>query len=446
MFPCELIISGGIVGISIARLLQAICEVKSMREGSGSHSTDRSKDSVLLVEKNKYCGAETSSRSSEVLHAGLYYDIDSLKARLCIQGKTLIEQYCTKNNVPFKKLGKLIVAQRGQEQDLDRIYENATLCHERHADTIADSQKLRMLSCRQAESLEPNLRCTGSAIFSPGTGIVDTHALMETMLSEFDALGGEMVTNVEMVGGELSISKYAEDLERGYPQHRLDFRDISGEITSMEFDLIINAAGLSATRVSQSIANVDECMIPTTYFAKGNYFSLSGKPPFRHLIYPVPEPGGLGIHLTLDLAGQVRFGPDVEWIVDQSSPTVGGYNFNYNVCPDLALKFSKAIRQYYPSLAEESLQPSYSGIRPKLSPPPFSSSESNTKKLSDFQVDFLYHAGRPMDNFVCLYGIESPGITSSMAIAELVCDKIAKTSIWFTCEDVDSAKEWLNSH
>jgi L-2-hydroxyglutarate oxidase LhgO len=353
------VIGAGVVGLAIARALA--CQGRE----------------VLILEAAESFGTQTSSRNSEVIHAGIYYPNGSLKARLCVAGRELLYQFCERHAVPYRRCGKLIVAtSRSQLPELEKIQRAA------HANGVS----LEFLKRNQALALEPQLACEG-ALYSPLTGIIDSHAYMLTLLGEAERHGATLVTGTSVT---------AMQVER-----RGGIRiGINNEELTVRANIVINSAGLSAPRVARLIEGFPAAHVPTGYLAKGNYFTLSGRSPFQRLVYPVPEPGGLGVHLTLDLAGRARFGPDVQW-VEQCE---------YSVEPQRAERFYAAIRSYWPGLADGALQPGYAGIRPKISAP--------AEPAADFRVDGPQTHGVP--GVVNLFGIESPGLTASLALAEYV--------------------------
>ena len=362
MDTVDCIIAGaGVIGLAIAR------------------ETARMGLETIIVEAADAIGTETSSRNSEVIHAGIYYPQGSLKAQLCVSGREKLYAYAQDRGVPHKRCGKLIVAtQDNQEAALAAIVQRAQACG------VGD---LRMLSAAEAQAMEPSLSCT-SAILSPSTGIVDSHALMLAYLGEAEEHGAFLSLNTKIVSGQIEPGEI-----------RLQTHDATSgsdyEISARHF---INAAGLSANAIARKLEGLDPKFVPPLHYARGNYFSVTGRPAFSRLIYPVPEPGGLGVHLTLDLNGSMRFGPDVEWIDE----------IDYRVNPARADHFYGEIRKYWRDLADGSLQPTYSGIRPKLSAP--------GKPAADFVIQGPEVHGVP--GLINLFGIESPGLTSSLAIAE----------------------------
>jgi len=364
----DVVVAGaGVIGLSIARALSL--------SGRG----------VLVIESEPTIGRGISCRNSEVIHAGLYYPPSSLKAKLCVAGRDLLYRYCAEKGVDCKRLGKLLVATQAEQQDkLDLILANAIACGVRD---------LRRLDSAQAHALEPNLNCVG-ALLSPSTGIVDSHALLLALQGDALASGVEFAFNTTIEVGERN--------QRGI---EITARDrMSGDRFSIEAQNFVNAAGLGAIAIARSIEGFPASTIPRPYLARGCYFALSGAPPFSRLVYPVPVEGGLGVHLTLDLSGQARFGPDLEWID----------KIDYRVDPRRADAFFSEIRRYWPSLASGSLTPAYAGIRPKISGP--------GEPAADFCIAGPSEHGVP--GIVNLFGIESPGLTSCLAIANLVRDEL----------------------
>lgn len=366
----DVVIAGaGVVGLAVARAL-----------GETGYK-------VLVTESAPTIGSGVSSRNSEVIHAGLYYPPDSLKARLCQRGAELLYRYCFDRGVGFRRVGKLIVAtQPDQEAKLDQIASNAL------ASGVRD---LIRLEAAEARKLEPSLACCG-AILSPSTGIVDSHGLMLALQGDAEESGATFAFNAKVVGGAVTQSGIT-----------LHIRDrASDDVSSLETRAFVNAAGLGATTLSRAIDGFPASMTPPLYLARGCYFTLSGRAPFSRLIYPVPVEGALGVHLTLDLAGQARFGPDIEWIDE----------IDYNVDPRRAEAFYDEIRRYWPALLDGALLPGYAGIRPKIS--------GRGTPAADFRVDGPGQHG--VAGLVNLFGIESPGLTASLALAELVRDRLSE--------------------
>ncbi|HTS92781.1 MAG TPA: NAD(P)/FAD-dependent oxidoreductase [Stellaceae bacterium] len=354
------VIGAGVVGLAVARAL-----ARAGRE-------------VLVLEKERWIGSDTSSRNSEVIHAGLYYPKDSLKALLCVEGRHALYDYCAEHGVPHKRIGKLLVACRDEEvKSLESVWVRAG------ANGVAD---LRWLSADEARALEPNLSCV-KAFLSPSTGIVDSHALMLAYQGDAEAAGAVLALRAPVLSGRVE--------SRGF------LLEVGGEEPMrIRTELVVNSAGLYAPTLARKIAGIPEAAIPTAYYCRGVYFSLSGRAPFKRLIYPAPEAAGLGVHLTLDMGGQARFGPDTEWID----------GIDYTVDPRRGDKFYAAIRTYWPSLPDGALQPGYAGVRPKISAP--------NEPAADFRIDGPERHGVP--GLINLFGIESPGLTASLAIAERV--------------------------
>lgn len=358
-----IVIGAGVVGLAAARQM-ALCG----RE-------------VMVLEQHGLIGSETSARNSEVIHAGIYYPKDSLKARCCVHGKHLLYQFCAERGVGHERLGKLVVAtDDAQLDDLEGIRAKA------FANGVED---LRLLSKADVRELEPALSVK-AALLSPSTGIVDSHGLMLALQGELEAQGGQVVLNTPvtaiapLASGGFSVSVSSDG---GY------------EISCQE---LILSAGHGAAVLAKGLIGDQS---PQTFWAKGSYFKLAGKAPFSRLIYPVPIPGGAGVHLTLDLQHQARFGPDVEWVEE----------FEYQVDPARGESFYATVRQYWPDLQDGALVPDYSGIRPKISPP--------GAPTADFRIDGPQTHG--IAGFVGLYGIESPGLTACLSIAEEVAARLA---------------------
>ena len=339
---------------------------------------------TLVLEAEHMIGTQTSSRNSEVIHAGIYYEPNSLKARFCVEGKERLYLYAQAQGIPHNRCGKLIVAtSEAQHAALDTIIERAKACG------VHDLQRL---SPTEAQQLEPAVQCT-AALFSPSTGIIDSHALMLSLQGDAENRGVAIAFNTEI----LSV----EQIDGGFSITTRDRE--SGEEFTLIAERFINAAGLGAQAIAATISGLTPAHIPVLHLAKGNYFSALGKNPFSRLIYPVPVDGGLGVHLTLDLNGQMRFGPDVEWL-HQVSAQAG---LDYSVDPQRGDSFYAAIRQYWPELPDGVLQATYSGIRPKLS--------GKGETGADFRISGSEDHG--ITGLINLFGIESPGLTSSLAIA-----------------------------
>lgn len=366
-----LVIGAGVIGLAVAREL-----------AQAGHE-------VVIAESEGVIGSGISARNSEVIHAGIYYPKGSLKARHCVLGRQLLYDYCERRHVPFENCGKLIVATSAdQVEKLEGIRQRAA------ANGATD---LSFVDRAAAKQLEPALECHG-ALVSPSTGIVDGHAFMRSLLGEAEDRGalialGSKVVRAEVVAGGMRVHV-----------------DAGGTRSTLEARNVVNAAGLYAPELASRIDGLAAELVPAPHFAKGNYFSLSGRSPFARLVYPVPVPGGLGVHITLDLAGQARFGPDVEWLDVKAADEV-----SYDVNPRRADGFYEAVRRYWPALQDGALTPAYSGVRPKLVP----------KGTPD--ADFVIQG--PTDHGVAglvnLFGIESPGLTAALSIARAVRDKLS---------------------
>ena len=354
------VIGAGVVGLAVGRALAL-----AGRE-------------VMVLESENAIGTGTSSRNSEVIHAGIYYPAGSLKARLCVQGKDMLYAYCAERGVAHQRLGKLIVATSPEQVPaLDGIVAKAA------ANGVHDLQKL---TAAQARALEPALSCE-AALLSPSTGVVDSHGLMLSLQGDMENAGGllALVSPVAHIG-----------VRQGTATHPICVTTQDGTVLACR--VLVNAAGLNAVALARAMAGLDPRLLPQAYCAKGNYFTLAGKAPFSRLIYPVPEKAGLGVHLTLDLGGQAKFGPDVQWVDD---PT------DLQVDPRRGDAFYAEVRKYWPDLADGALQAGYAGMRPKISGP------------NEASADFLIQgpADHGVPGLVNLLGIESPGLTSSLAIA-----------------------------
>ncbi len=355
-----LVIGAGVIGLAVARALAA-----GGRE-------------VVVAEAQSAIGTGMSSRNSEVIHAGIYYPKDSQKARLCVAGKEALYRFCAERGVAHARTGKLIVAaSEAQLDDLRGLEARAA------GNGVGELEFLRPSSVRQ---MEPEIVCAG-ALLSPSTGIVDGHGLMLALEGEAEANGAVIAFNSPVAGGRV---------EHG----RISVRVGGREPLTLTAGAVVNAAGLAAHEVARSLDGLDPRTIPPLHYAKGSYFTLAGRSPFRRLIYPLPEPGGLGVHVTLDLSGRCRFGPDVEWVEA----------IDHDVDPARADAFYAAIRGYWPGLPDGALQPDYAGIRPKLVP--------RGAPAADFVIQGPREHG--VAGLVNLYGIESPGLTAALAIADRV--------------------------
>lgn len=358
------VIGAGVVGLAVARALA----LRGLE--------------TLVLEGERAIGTGTSSRNSEVVHAGIYYPPGSLKARLCVRGRQLLYEFCSTHGVPHARCGKFIVATaEAQLATLEQL----------HATGRANGvEGLAMITARAAQAAEPALACV-AALASPATGIVDSHALMLALQGDFEAAGGLLAFDAPVLAGGPVAGGLRLEVGGAQPM-------------ALEAGLVVNAAGLHAPALAARFDGLAPGSVPRAWFAKGSYYGLAGRSPFSRLIYPVPEPGGLGVHLTLDLGGQARFGPDVEW-VDR---------IDYAVDPARAAGFAEAIRRYWPGLPAGALQPGYAGIRPKISGP--------GEPPADFVIQDARAHGLP--GLVNLFGIESPGLTASLAIAEEVLARV----------------------
>lgn len=355
------VIGAGVVGLASARALAL-----AGRE-------------VLVLEAEAAIGTGTSARNSEVIHAGIYYPQGSLKARLCVQGRRMLYAFCARAGVEHRRCGKLIVASEPEHvAGLEQIRQHAL------ANGVED---LQLFDAGAVAALEPELRAV-AGLFSPSTGIVDSHGLML-------ALQGEAEHHGMMLALRAPVVQMAR-VDDGF------VLDVGGDAPMrLHATTLVNAAGHGAPALAAGMAGLDDKHAPRAWFAKGSYFSLSTRTPFRHLVYPLPEPGGLGVHLTLDLAGRARFGPDVEWVD----------GLDYALEAQRGERFYEAIRRYWPGLPDGALQPAYTGIRPKISGP--------GQPNADFRIEGP--AAHGVAGLVNLFGIESPGLTSSLAIGEHVC-------------------------
>ncbi|MBK7423706.1 MAG: NAD(P)/FAD-dependent oxidoreductase [Propionivibrio sp.] len=374
------VIGAGVVGLACARTL-----------------AQRGIDTVILEQHDTF-GSETSARNSEVIHAGLYYPSGSLKAKLCVTGRHLLYEFCVSHCVSHRRCGKLVVATSAAQES--RLH---ALLRQGENNGVDD---LQLLGAADARALEPGIRCT-AALLSPSTGIIDSHGLMLSLLGDAERAGATLAVRSTLRAGNLADDGLV--LEVG-----------GQDAARIKAGIVINAAGLSAVRVARSLAGFPVTLIPPAFYAKGNYFTLAGQAPFSRLIYPLPEPGGLGVHLTLDLGGQARFGPDVEWLnMPSTDPTQA---MDYSVDPARADAFYAEVRHYWPGLPDGALAPAYAGIRPKIVGP------------GDPAADFLIQGPEThgIAGLVNLFGIESPGLTASLAITERVAEKLRldATGLW----------------
>ena len=368
-----LVIGGGVVGLAVAAEL-----------ARGGRET-------VLVEAEAGIGQGVSSRNSEVIHAGIYYAPGSAKARLCVRGKALLYAFCASHGVPHRRCGKLIVAtESGQQAALNAIAERAA----------AAGVPLEPWSAERVHAVEPALRCS-AALWSASTGIVDSHALMLALQGELERHGGAVALRTSVLGAHFSPTAAA--------LLRLATAEGSYELSA---DCVVNAAGLKACAVARSCEGLAPEHVPREHFAKGNYFALSGRSPFSRLVYPVPVDAWLGVHVTLDLAGQARFGPDLEWLDIESADQI-----DYAVDAARAAAFEASIRQYWPALPENALIPAYSGVRPRI--------HGRGEVAPDFRIDTPARHG--VAGLVNLFGIESPGLTAALAIAQEVAAALDET-------------------
>ena len=370
------VIGAGVVGLAVAREMAL-----------QGHET-------ILLEREAAFGTISSARNSEVIHGGIYYPKDSLKAKLCVQGNRLLYEYCRSHQVATAPYGKLIVAtDHSQVDDLQAILYKAQ---------NNGVPEIKMIGCAQAIALEPELKCV-AAVLSSSTGIVDSHGYMLSLLGGFEDAGGMIAYQSPLI----SAKPIGNNAQGGFELA------IGGvDAIQIQTKLLINCAGMSAPAIAQKIEGLKQDQIPKAYFAKGNYFSLSGKSPFSHLIYPIPEPGGLGVHLTLDMGGQAKFGPDVEWLEIDTENQI-----DYTVDAKRGEGFYAAVRRYWPGLKDGALHPDYSGVRAKIVPHNAPAGDFCFNGPDQHQLHGLFN----------LYGFESPGLTSSLAIAKHLQAQIKKS-------------------
>lgn len=355
------VVGAGVVGLAVARALAL-----QGRE-------------VLVLERGDAIGQGASSRNSEIIHAGIYYPPGSLKARTCVRGRALLYAYCAAHGVAHRRLGKLIVAvDTGEQPQLERYLESG------RANGVDD---LVLLDRAEVRRREPQLSCT-AALLSPSTGIIDSHAYLLALQADLEAHGGRVLLRNPVRGGRVGGAR--PQIEVGEDQ-----------TVCVRCRTLVNCAGLDAQRLCASLAGFPAAAVPACHYARGRYYSLTGRAPFSTLVYPLATTAGLGVHATLDLAGQLRFGPDVEWID----------RVDYRFEDTRRAEFAAAIRRYYPGLDAARLQPGYTGIRPKLVGP--------GEPAADFRIQTRIEHG--IEGLVNLFGIESPGLTASLALAEEVC-------------------------
>jgi L-2-hydroxyglutarate oxidase LhgO len=356
------VVGAGVVGLAVARAL-----AMAGRE-------------VVVLEAEDAIGTHTSSRNSEVIHAGIYYPKDSLKARTCVAGKELLYEYCVTHGVPHRRSGKLIVASHE-----DQVEELRGIQRKAHANGVTD---VVWMTRAQVVALEPEIQCV-AGLYSPSTGIIDSHALMLAYQGDAEAHGAMLALK--------SPFQKAISTNEGFVLH-------VGGSEPIQTRILVNSAGLRAPSAARAVEGYRAELCPKELYAKGNYYTLTGKNPFKRLVYPVPEPGGLGVHVTLDMAGQARFGPDVEWVE----------RIGYEVDPRRAERFYAAIRRYWPGLPDGALAPGYSGIRPKTAGPGEPAPDFTIQGPRVHRIPGLVH----------LFGIESPGLTASLALAGLVLEEL----------------------
>ena len=369
------VIGAGVVGLAVARALAL-----QGRE-------------VMVLEAADAFGTGTSARNSEVIHAGIYYPAGSLKARLCVQGKQMLYDYCAERGIAHQRCGKLIVATSADQVDELRAIQQRAAANGVH--------DLRLLTRAEAQALEPSLQCH-AALLSPSTGIVDSHGLMLSLLGDLEQAGGLLAVN-----SEVKSLAALEDKAQAAIKMEVFGGEESTELIARQ---VVNAAGLHAPALGARTQGLDLRHVPQARFAKGNYFTLSGRAPFSRLIYPVPEPGGLGVHLTLDLGGQAKFGPDVQWVDSPHDLEVDAARGN---------AFYAEVRRYWPELRDGALQPGYAGIRPKISAP--------GEPAADFVIQGPREHGVP--GLVNLFGIESPGLTSCLALGAATVEALNGDSV-----------------
>lgn len=368
MFTETVVIGAGVVGLAVARTL-----AMQGRE-------------VLVLETAAQFGTGTSSRNSEVIHSGIYYARDSLKARLCVNGRDRLYRYCRERGVAYRQLGKLIIATSPSEVEVLARY-----CEAAEANGAG---ALIWKGVDEVAKLEPAVRCV-AAVFAPMTGIVDSHGLMLSLLGDIESAGGQVVYRSEVVGVNAA------------PGGGFEVRVRGEEDVVLRCRMLVNCAGLTAPAVARTIEGLAAESLPVQCYAKGHYFSLAGRSPFTHLVYPIAEPGGLGVHVTLDLGGSAKFGPDVQWID----------TIDYSFDEDRHERFCASIRRYYPGLDASRLQPGYTGIRPKICGP--------GEPAADFRIDGPETHG--VSGLVNLMGIESPGLTAALAIGEYVGELLGRS-------------------
>ncbi len=359
-----MVVGAGVVGLAVARAMAL-----AGRE-------------VVVVERHRLPGQETTSRNSGVIHSGIYYPKDGLKAKLCVRGRDLLYAFCEARDIAHSRCGKVIVAQEAQIPALKVLEQKG------RANGVED---LAWLSAAQVRELEPEVRCAGG-LWSPSTGVIDVHEYVTTLVADLEAHGGTVVYGAELQGVAVKPGGFEVAVTS------------DGSADIFECRNLVNSAGLNAANLLRQIRGYPEKGLRTAYFAKGNYFACHGVRPFRHLVYPMPSEAGLGVHATLDLDGSTRFGPDVQWIDE----------LNYDVDATRAPSFYAAIREYWPGMPDGCLQPGYAGVRPKL--------VGEGAAAADFVIEGCETHG--IAGLVNLLGIESPGLTSSLALAEEVASRL----------------------
>lgn len=364
--PAHVVVVGaGVVGLAVARVLAQIHR------------------DVLILEAQRSFGMETSTRGSAVIHAGFYYPQHSLKARTCVRGRELLYHYAALHGIGVRKIGKLIVACSRDELDtLARLHAQA------QANGVED---LLALSRQEARDLEPALAAVHGALLSPSTGIIDCHALMQALLADAEAHGARALFNTRVTGAQVTSTGFTVAVD-------------GAESAQLHCRVPVNCAGLGSVDLAHRITGLERRSVPRAYLCKGSYFALAGQVPFRHLIYPLPEPGGLGVHLTFDLAGAARFGPDAQWVE----------TIDYEVDPRRAAHFERAILRYWPGLPRECLRPAHAGMRSKI--------VDARQPPADFRIDGEREHGVP--GLINLFGIESPGLTAALSLAEIVAARV----------------------
>jgi L-2-hydroxyglutarate oxidase LhgO len=368
------IIGAGVIGLAIARKLAIINKATQLQ--------------ILLLENESGFGQHTSSRNSEVIHAGIYYPQDSLKARFCVQGRELLYDFCREYEIPYRRLGKVIAAQRDEQPVLESIAQQAVL------NGVYD---LEWLSQRSLQKIEPKVNAA-CALFSPSSGIIDSHAFMVSLLQQAESAGVVFAPRTRVLKIVRQEIGFVVECQYGMPGSQGTYQCGSS--------LLINSAGLWAQEVAALIEELPVSSIPPLFPSKGSYFAYSGKSPFQHLIYPVPDAGirSLGIHGTLDMSGQLKFGPNAEYV----------NSLDYRLNPKLKEQYVESISHYFPGICAERLLPAYAGVRPKLTGP--------GQGFADFMIQDRQQHG--ISGLIQLFGIESPGLTASLAIADDVAQKV----------------------